>query len=93
MAFGDSHNQESTSESAHAWYAVYLYGLAVNNDRVRDIGRLQLATEIRGAQKYWQIMSGDDIYPAPFTDTKVVGILWGSKVKKYLLWLKVTLQQ
>ena len=80
VAFGDSHNQESTSESVHAWYAVYLYGLAVGNDRVKDLGRLQLATEIRGAQKYWQIMSQDDIYPEPFASNKVVGILWGSKV-------------
>ena len=74
VAFGDSHNQESTSESVHAWYAVYLYGVAVGNDRVRDLGRLQLATEIRGAQKYWQIMSQDAIYPAPFATTK----WWGS---------------
>jgi len=84
-AFGDSKNQESTSEGVNAWYAVYLYGLAMNNDRVRDIGRLALATEIRSAQKYWQITAADDIYPEPFNANKVVGILWSTKVD-YATW-------
>lgn len=64
----------------NGWYSVYLYGLAMGNTRVRDLGRLALVTEIRGCQKYWQIMSEDDIYPSPFADTKVVGILWSTKV-------------
>ena len=46
----------------------------MNNARVRDIGRLALATEIRSAQKYWQITSADDIYPEPFNANKVVGL-------------------
>ena len=29
---------------------------------------------------YWQINDVDDIYPSPFADRKVVGILWGTKV-------------
>ena len=78
--FADARNQESTSESVNAWYAVYLYGLATGNDRIRDLGRLALATEIRSTQLYWQINDGDDIYPSPFADRKVVGILWGTKV-------------
>merc|ERR1712165_245347 len=48
-------------------------------------GRLALATEIRSAQKYWQITSADDIYPAPFNANKVVGILWSTKVD-YATW-------
>ena len=72
--------QESTSEGVNAWYALYLYGLVMNNDRVRDLGRLALATEIRSAQKYWQITSADDIYPAPFDANKVVGIVWSTRV-------------
>ena len=57
-----------------------MYGLATDNSLVRDLGRILLATEIRGAQKYWQIKSEDNIYPAPFEDNKVVGILWSTKV-------------
>ena len=45
--FADGRNQESTSESVNAWYAVSLYGLAIGNDRLRDVGRLALASEIR----------------------------------------------
>ena len=69
----------------NAWYAVYLYGLAMNNNRLRDLGRLALATEIRSAQKYWHITSADDIYPEPFSANKVVGILWSTKVD-YRTW-------
>ena len=52
----------------------------MNNARLRDLGRLALATEIRSAQKYWQITSVDDMYPPPFNANKVVGILWSTKV-------------
>ncbi len=78
--FGDSRNQESTSEAVNAWYAVYLYGLAIGNDRLRDLGRVMLATELRSTWKYWQINEGEGIYPEPFASNKVVGILWGTKV-------------
>ena len=45
--FADGRNQESSSESVNAWYAVSLYGLATGNERVKDLGRLALASEIR----------------------------------------------
>ena len=41
---------------------------------------MAFATEIRSTQLYWQINDADDIYPSPFADRKVVGILWGTKV-------------
>ena len=78
--FGDSRNQESTSESVNGWYAISLYGLAIGDERIRDLGRLALATEIRSSQMYWQITSSKNIYPSPFADRKVVGILWSTKV-------------
>ena len=63
------------------YYGVYLYGLATDNRLVKDLGRFLLSSEIRGAQKYWQINEGEDIYPDPFNDNKVVGILWSTKVR------------
>lgn len=78
--FGDGRNQESTSEAVNAWYAVYLYGLATANDRLRDLGRLMLATEMRSTQTYWQVDSNDGIYPESFAANKVVGVLWSNKV-------------
>ena len=59
----------------NAWYGVYLYGLAIGNDRIRDLSRVMLAT---GAfdMECWQINTGE-VYPEPFASNKVVGILWG----------------
>lgn len=78
--FGDGRNQESSSEAVNAWYSLYLYGLAIEDARIRDLGRLMLATEIRSTQKYWQVDSGDGIYDEPYASNKVVGVLWSTKV-------------
>ena len=78
--FGDGRNQESTSEAVNAWYSLYLYGLAIGDERIRDLGRLMLATEIRATQRYWQVDSGDGIYGEPYASNKVVGVLWSTKV-------------
>ena len=79
--FGDSRNQESTSEAVNAWYGVYLWGLVQGNERLRDLGRLMLALEIRAAKRYWQVPASNTLYPPPFADNKVVGVLWGLKVE------------
>ena len=52
FAFADGKNQESTSESVMAWYAIYLWGQASENTRLKDLGRLMTALEIRTAHKY-----------------------------------------
>jgi len=87
VPFADSHNQESSSEAINAWYGLYLYGLAMHDARVKDLGRLMLSTEMRSVHQYWQITSSDSpqIYPAPFSNKKVVGILWSTKVD-YATW-------
>jgi len=85
FAFADGKNQESTSESVNGWYAIYLWGDATNNDRVRDLGRLMTALEIRAAHRYWQMTSSYSAYPAPFSDNKAVGIVWSTKVD-YATW-------
>jgi len=74
--FSGSRNQESTSEAVNAYYGTYLYGLAIGDSHIENVGRILLATEIRGAQKYWQIKSDGQIYQDPFKENKVVGILW-----------------
>jgi len=78
--FGDNRNQESTSEAVNAWYGVYLWGLITNQTQVRDTARLLFAQEVYTAQKYWQIKQADTIYPAPFKQNGVVGIVWSNKV-------------
>ena len=84
-AFNDGKNQESTSESVNGWYAIYLYGMATSNDRVKNLGRLMTALEIRAAWRYWQMTSSDSVYPPPFSNNKVVGILWSGKAD-YRTW-------
>lgn len=79
--FADGRNQESTSEAINAWYGVYLWGLAVANADVRDLGRLQLAQEVRATKKYWHIYSPDTIFDAPFNTHASVGILWSTKIE------------
>jgi endo-1,3(4)-beta-glucanase len=71
--FGDTHNQESSSEAVNAWYGLYLYGLALGDANLTNVGRLLLASEIRSTQKYFHIKSSDTIYDAPFTARKTVG--------------------
>ncbi|MCA9675681.1 MAG: hypothetical protein KC464_11640, partial [Myxococcales bacterium] len=78
--FGDSRNQESSSEAINAWYGLALWGLASDDARLYDLGRTLLATELRSVQAYWQITSDHDLYGPPFSDHKVVGVLWATKV-------------
>lgn len=83
--FGDNRNLESTSEAVNAWYGVYLWGSQIGNTQIRDLARVLLAQELVTAQKYWQIKQADTIYPAPFKNNGVVGILWSNKVD-YATW-------
>merc|ERR1712156_960088 len=63
--FADGKNQESTSESVNGWYAIYLWGLARGDARVKDLGRLMTSLEIRSAWSYWQMTNGESNFPAP----------------------------
>ena len=86
FAFNDvGKNQESTSESVNGWYAIYLYGMVSENTRLKDLGRLMTALEIRASWSYWQMTTESSIFPAPFSDNKAVGIQWSTKVD-YTTW-------
>ncbi|KAG2453738.1 hypothetical protein HYH02_001949 [Chlamydomonas schloesseri] len=95
QVFGDGKNQESTSESVNSYYAVALLGRALAQAGVAGAadltrwGQLLMAVEISGAQHYWQTTTAATafpvVYPSPFRDNKVVGILWNSKVD-YATW-------
>merc|ERR1712012_58015 len=52
-------------------YAIYLWGLARGDARVRDLGRLMTSLEIRAAWSYWQMTNGESNFPAPFSNNKV----------------------
>ena len=48
---GSGRNQESVSEALNAWYGLSLYGLALGDAGLRDLGRLMLATELRSGSQ------------------------------------------
>ncbi|WP_437645607.1 glycosyl hydrolase [Sorangium sp. So ce362] len=77
--FADGRNQESTSEAVHAWYSMQLLGDALENDDVKNIGRVLLALETASAQTYWQVTSDSTVYDVPFKDNGAVGVLWSTK--------------
>lgn len=79
-AAGVGNNQESTSESVNAWYGLMLLGKALGDQNLENTGRLYLTTEIRSAQKYWQI-GPDSYYPSGYTNLyKVVGNLYETSI-------------
>ncbi|KAJ1903195.1 hypothetical protein LPJ71_005273 [Coemansia sp. S17] len=81
FAFGDSRNQESTSEAINAYYAAYLYAQATGRQSIARYIRAILQLEARSSRVYWHL--GDlasDVYPETFARGRaVVGILWSSK--------------
>jgi len=72
-------NQESSSESVNAYYGAALLGKVLGDVRLRDFGRLLLATEMRSAWWYWQVDSSV-IYPKPFSDNMLATNVWSTKV-------------
>jgi endo-1,3(4)-beta-glucanase len=90
--FGDAKNQESSSESVNGYYGLYLWGLAIGDNQMRDMGRLLMATEIRATQKYWHMYPSDSsIYSAPFNQQGCVGIVWATKVD-YATWFGLNVE-
>jgi len=76
FVFSGGGNQESSSEAINAYYGLYLLGVALGNDDIRNMGRILLATEIRSAQKYWHMPSSSNIYENVFAANKMVGRVW-----------------
>ncbi|MFK7823939.1 MAG: glycosyl hydrolase [Oligoflexales bacterium] len=81
VSFSSGNNMESTSESVNSYYALMLLGDALGDSKLYEFGQVMTATEIRSAQKYWQIKDTSEVYPAPFKNNKAVGILWDTKVE------------
>jgi len=64
---------------------VALLGDALRDAPLAALGRTLLASEAASAQAYWQMPSGSRVYPRPFRDNVVVGVLWGTKAD-YSTW-------
>ena len=53
MGGGDGNGQESSSEAMQGWGGLYLLGLALGDDAMRDAGIFGYVSEARGTAEYW----------------------------------------
>lgn len=86
--FGDSKNQESSSEAVNCYYAATLWNSLTPSKSAKTIwSALLLEMEILAAQKYFQINASSpvQIYPNPFRQRGIVGVLWSTKAD-YATW-------
>lgn len=79
--FQDGRNQESSSEAFNAWAGIALFGDAIGDKNLMNLGRMLRAVESASVQKYYHIRKNSDIYPAPFRDGMVTGVLWSDKAE------------
>lgn len=77
--FGDSKDQESTSESVNAYLSLRKLAQATNDQALEDLADYLLSSEIVSCQTYWHITTGSTIYSNPFASNGVVGIVWETK--------------
>ncbi len=75
QAFGAGNNQESSSESLNFAAGLILWGSAVDNQEIRDLGVYLYSTEVQAVEQYWLDVD-NVVFPSQFTKD-VAGILWG----------------
>jgi len=75
--FADGNNQESSSESLNAWYALILWGEATGNTALRDTGIFLFNTERTAVEEYWFDVSETN-FPKDFPHV-ALGMVWGGK--------------
>lgn len=81
QAGGAGRDQESVSEAANAYYGMYLLGLAMENENLKNTGKLMLAQELRAFKKYYRAVQQTNPNYQSYTDRHiVVGNLWHSLI-------------
>jgi endo-1,3(4)-beta-glucanase len=78
-SFSDGRNQESSSEAFNAWVGLSLWGDAIGDTTLTNLGRVMRAVEAASIQRYYHIRANSDIYPMPFAAKMGFGILWSDK--------------
>ena len=61
MGDGNGNGQESTSEAMQSWGGLYLLGVALGDDEMRDAGIFGWVSEARGVAEYWFDRHRDNI--------------------------------
>ncbi|MEM9079932.1 MAG: glycosyl hydrolase [Verrucomicrobiota bacterium] len=75
--FGDGNNQESSSESLNAWYALQLWGAVTNAPLIHNTGVFLFNTERTAVEEYWFDVSNTN-FPEDFPQV-ALGMVWGGK--------------
>ncbi len=71
-------DQESSSEAMNAWAAIYLWGLATNNDNYKNLGIYLYSGENEAIKQYYFNLDRDILKSAYSHNS--IGILWGGQV-------------
>ena len=79
--FKDGRDQESSTESYNAWVGIAMFGDAIGDKNIMNMGRLMRAVEAASVQRYYHIRANSDIYPAPYANGMVTGVLWSDKAE------------
>jgi len=80
--FQDGNNQESSSEAMNAWYGLYLWGKAIDNNQFSKTGTGLYVNELLGLRSYW--FGEENPFPTGF-EHPVVSLVWGGK-RDYATW-------
>lgn len=80
--FADGNNQESTSEALNAWYGLWLWGTASDNQDFADTGRSFHALELSGTRAYW--FGEGNPFPSGYA-RPIASIVWSGK-RDYATW-------
>ena len=75
--FADGNNNESSSEAMNAWYGLILWGEAVGDRALRDLGVYLYTTEMTAINAYWFDIREEN-RPKSFTPS-VATMIWGGK--------------
>ena len=73
--FASGNNQESSSESMNFATSLILYGEAIGDSKIRDLGIYWHATEAESIKHYWFDNDGE-VFPKGF-GSPCVGMVWG----------------
>lgn len=71
-------DQESSSEAMNAWAAIYLWGLATNNDNYKNLGIYLYSGENEAIKQYYFNLDRDILKSAYSHNS--IGILWGGQI-------------
>lgn len=75
--FADGNNNESSSEAMNAWCGIILFGEAIGDRALRDLGIFLFTTEMNAIHEYWFDVHGEN-FPRTFP-ASVATMIWGGK--------------